>query len=88
MADSHTNAGDTIFNVKVPKDCASNRYYYRHREDILQKKLEERMKDPEYVAKLEDRQRRKAEKEKNDAEREIKRKLKEEALLKKSSRCE
>ena len=46
------------------------------------------MKDPEYVAKLEDRQRRKAEKEKNDAEREIKRKLKEEALLKKSSRCE
>jgi ribosomal protein S4 len=84
MAEAEPNAEAEKINLKVPKDCASNRYYYRHREKIIQKKLEERMKDAEYVAKLEERRRKKAEKEKKDAEREMKRKLKAAALLNKN----
>ena len=36
---------------KLPKNCKENRYYYRHREDILEKKRIERQETPEYQAK-------------------------------------
>ena len=37
--------------VKLPKNCKENRYYYRHREAILEKKRQKRLEDPEYQAK-------------------------------------
>ncbi len=36
---------------KLPKNNKCNRYYYRHREDILEKKRLARLEDPEYQAK-------------------------------------
>lgn len=36
---------------KLPKNNKCNRYYYRHREDILEKKRQKRLEDPEYQAK-------------------------------------
>jgi len=38
-------------SVKLPKNCKENRYYYRHREEILEKKRQKRLEDPEYQAK-------------------------------------
>jgi DNA-directed RNA polymerase beta' subunit len=37
--------------LKLPKNNKCNRYYYRHREEILAKKLQKRLEDPEYLAK-------------------------------------
>ena len=36
---------------KLPKNCKENRYYYRHREEILEKRRLARLEDPEYQAK-------------------------------------
>jgi hypothetical protein len=36
---------------KLPKNCKENRYYYRHREEILERKKQKRLEDPEYQAK-------------------------------------
>jgi hypothetical protein len=36
---------------KLPKNCKENRYYYRNREQILEKKRLKRLEDPEYQAK-------------------------------------
>jgi hypothetical protein len=36
---------------KLPKNCKETRYYYRHREDILERKKQKRLEDPEYQAK-------------------------------------
>ena len=36
---------------KLPKNCKENRYYYRHREEILERKRQKRLEDPEYQAK-------------------------------------
>ena len=43
-----------ITDVKFP--CKEMKYYYRHREEILEKKREKRLEDPEYKAKYEERQ--------------------------------
>ena len=37
--------------LKTP--CKEIKYYYRHREEILEKKREKRLEDPEYKAKYE-----------------------------------
>jgi hypothetical protein len=37
---------------KLPKNCKENRYYYRHRLEILERKKQKRLEDPEYQAKL------------------------------------
>ena len=50
-----------ITEVKLP--CKEMKYYYRHREEILEKKREKRLEDPEYKAKYEERQIKKEEKE-------------------------
>ena len=36
---------------KLPKNCKENRYYYRHREEVLEKQRQKRLEDPEYQAK-------------------------------------
>ena len=67
--------------VKVGKEI---RYYYRHREEILAKKREERMKDPVYVEKLrirEDKKKRREEEEMERSKRREERKKKMEGIL-------
>jgi hypothetical protein len=59
--------------VKQPKNNKGNRYYYRHREEILARKREQRLADPDALAKYEERQRKKAEREAIEAQRAIKR---------------
>ena len=60
-----------ITEVKLP--CKEMKYYYRHREEILEKKREKRLEDPEYKAKYEERQRKKAEREELERKRKEKR---------------
>lgn len=36
---------------KLPKNCKENRYYYKHRLEILERKKQKRLEDPEYQAK-------------------------------------
>jgi len=57
--------------LKTP--CKEIKYYYRHREEILEKKREKRLEDPEYKAKYEERQRKKAEREELERKRKEKR---------------
>jgi hypothetical protein len=60
---------------KLPKNCKENRYYYKHREEILEKKRQKRLEDPEYQAKYEERQRKKIERELLERQRSEKRDL-------------
>ena len=68
---------------KLPKNNKCNRYYYRHREEILEKKRQKRLEDPEYQAKQKAKE--EAKKAKEEAKL-IKLKEKEEAI--KSSESE
>lgn len=60
---------------KLPKNCKENRYYYRHKDEILEKKKQKRLEDPEYRAKYEERQKKKAEREELERQRAEKREL-------------
>ena len=46
----------------LPKISKGVRYYYRHREEILEQKRQKKLEDPEYQAKLLEKERKKAEK--------------------------
>lgn len=61
-----------------PKLCKENRYYYRHREEILARQKLKKMEDPEFAARQLAREQLKAEKERKAAEKEAKRKQEEE----------
>lgn len=61
-----------------PKLCKENRYYYRHREEILARQKQKKMEDPEFAARCQAREQSKAEREQKAAEREEKRKQEEE----------
>jgi hypothetical protein len=50
-------------NVNKEKDKKNLRYYYRHREEIIEKRKQLKMQDPEYQAKLKAREEAKKEKE-------------------------
>lgn len=63
MESSPDTAATDNAEIKLPKNSKENRYYYRHREDILEKKRLKKMEDPEYRAKYEERQKKKAERE-------------------------
>ncbi len=60
---------------KLPKNCKETKYYYRHREEILERKKQKRLEDPEYQAKYEERQKKKAEREELERQRAKKREL-------------
>ena len=73
--------------IKLPKNCKENRYYYKHREEILEKRRLARLADPEYQAKQkareeekkrgeEDRKRREEEKKKREEEKKLENKMK------------
>lgn len=68
-------------SIKLPKDCASNRYYYRHRDAILEKKKLNKQSDTEYVKRKLEREQKRIEKERITAEREETRRLKKQSLL-------
>jgi hypothetical protein len=55
-----------------PKLCKENRYYYRHREEILARQKQKKMEDPEFAARCQAREQSKAEKEQKAAEKEAK----------------
>jgi hypothetical protein len=38
-------------DIKQPKNPKSSRYYYRHRERILEERQKKKLEDPEYLAK-------------------------------------
>ena len=54
--------------LKNTEKCT--RYYYRHREELKEKRLQKLMENPEYVAKQEAKRQAKEEKERRQAERE------------------
>jgi len=74
MAEQHiaseiaTNPSNDLQN-KMPKNCKENRYYYRHREEILAQKREKRLEDPVYQAKQKEK---KEAKEKREEEKKVK----------------
>ncbi len=69
--------------IILPKNSKENRYYYKHREEILEKMKEKRMQNPEYKAKMEEREKKKAEKELLRAQKEEKRRIMAEMVSKK-----
>ncbi len=79
-------------DVKIPKNTKENRYYYAHREEVLARKKEQRMADPEYKARQEEKERKRKEKEeehlRKEAEREAKRLTKMKALELKNLKLE
>ena len=69
--------------VKLPKNTAENRYYYRHREEVLARKKEQRMADPEYRARQEIKEQKGIEREEKKKMLDEKRRIKTNALLNK-----
>lgn len=63
-------------DIKITK---ANRYYYRHREEILASRREKRLEDEDFKRRYEERERKKSEKERKEKERaemrEIKRRI-------------
>jgi len=59
--------------IKLLKSNKGNRYYYKHREEILEKKRLKKMEDSEYMAKVEMRSLKKAEREALEKQRALKR---------------
>jgi len=57
---------------KIKKEI---RYYYKHREEILEKRLQKRLEDPVFLEKYEERQRKSAERLALEKERALKREL-------------
>lgn len=70
-----TEVTEVITEQKLPKNCKENRYYYRHREEILAKRQQKRLEDPEYQAKYELRLQKKAERNEIERQRAEKREL-------------
>jgi len=67
-------------DIKLPKNCKEVRYYYRNREQILEKRRLKKLEDPEYKAKVEERETKRAELEAVEQEKARKRELKNRAL--------
>ena len=65
--------------LKTP--CKEMKYYYRHREEILDKRKQKRLEDPEYQAKQKEKEDKKMQKEEEKKEK-IKEKGRERAKMK------
>ncbi|NBP66731.1 MAG: hypothetical protein EBU66_19045 [Bacteroidetes bacterium] len=61
--------------IKLPKDSKENRYYYRHREEILEKRRKKREENPEYLEKMRIREEKRLKREQVEHERALKREL-------------
>ena len=65
--------------LKTP--CKEMKYYYRHREEILDKRKQKRLEDPEYQAKQKEKEEKKKKKEEEKKEK-LKEKGRERAKMK------
>jgi Tfp pilus assembly pilus retraction ATPase PilT len=76
---------ETSSEVSINK---GTRYYWRHKDEISQKRLQKKLEDPEYRKRYEEKQRKKEEKEKKKIEiekrRELRKKLAEQVRSKKT----
>lgn len=83
MSVTNTDMNNTSVNLETISKGV--KYYYTHREQILEQKREKRyeklMQDAEYLARLEKREKNKAEKDAKKLEREKLRKAKRDAVL-------
>ena len=61
---------ETVTEVKI---CKEKRYYYRHREKILEKRRQKRLQDPAYQEKVRIREERKQARENEKNARELRR---------------
>ena len=66
---------------EVKSPCKEMKYYYRHREEILDKRKQKRLEDPEYQAKQKAKEEKKKQKEEEKKEK-IKEKGRERAKMK------
>jgi len=62
MADQTDAIIEPVNEIKMPKNCKENRYYYRHREEILEKNRQKRLNDPNYQAKQKEKEEKKKQK--------------------------
>lgn len=73
--------------IKIPKNCKENRYYYRHREEVLERKKQKKLENPEYQAKVQAREeKKKAAEEAKKAKEEAKKAKEEEKKAKEIAR--
>jgi DNA anti-recombination protein RmuC len=69
-----TSEAETKEDIKLPKNPKSSRYYYRHREKILEQRQQKKLEDPEYLAKKQAREEaKKAREEAKEKAKELKR---------------
>lgn len=66
--------------IKLPKNPKAMRWYYRHRDEILEKKRQQRLEDPEYQAKQKEKEEKKKQRE-EEKKRKIEDKIKKKAEL-------
>lgn len=67
-------------SIKLPKNCKENRYYHRHKEEILEKRRQKRMEDPEYQAKQKAKEEKKKQKEEEAKKRALKKELRQKVV--------
>lgn len=79
MADQTDAIVEPVNEIKMPKNTKGIRYYYKHREEILEKRRQQLLQDPEYQAKIQAREEANKRKEEARKAREEAKKLKEEA---------
>ncbi len=70
LASSASEQESKESNPRLKNSEKCLRYYYRHREELREKRRQKLMEDPEYVAKQEAKQAKEAEKERKRMERE------------------
>jgi septin family protein len=72
---TEADAGISNINIKLLKDSKENRYYHRHREEILAKRRQKKEEDPEYLEKMRVREEKRLKREQDEQERALKREL-------------
>jgi membrane protein involved in colicin uptake len=83
QGDIRESVESTENTVKLPKSTKGLRFYYRHREEVLEQRRKKKLDDPEYQAKLKAREDAKKAKEEARREKEERKKAKEEERKKK-----
>ena len=76
MTESDVSSSD----MKLPKNSKENRYYYKHREEILAKRQQKKEESPEYREKMRLREEKRQEREQMEKERTLKRELRREKI--------
>ena len=76
---TETMVAPTNADIKLPKMCKEIRYYYRHREELAEKRRQRLLQDPDYQAKqLEKEEKKRAKEEEKQRAKEEAKRVKEE----------